>query len=269
MVRVTLLAVLTCFVAKAWASAPADLSPPPLVEVIPEEDAPVAPPAAPAPSPVVPTENGTPGARQPGAPQSAYPYSPAAPVRKQGPAPPPGPEVGLMVTESIFGILTAAPSVLLPYYLLLKPMLGTAPGLGVDNTVSTLLFVMVFASVPMGVAQTELNIANTSRSYVTESWVASLSALGAQAGVIGLYFLLHSSSPTAPAEAVLLGGSVIGVPLLTMVAINLGKSPRGGVRAGVGGALLSHVPGRGWALGLPTLLPTVGGAHLPLMGGRF
>lgn len=269
MVRVTLLAVVTCCAAESWAADASDLPPPPLVEVLQEEDAPVAAPSDPAPSPVVPTTNGAPGARQPGESKSAYPYSPAGPVRKAAVGPPPGPEVGLMVTESLFGILTAAPSVLLPYYLFLKPMLGAPSAAGADNTVTTLLFVMVFASVPMGVAQTELNIANTSRYYVTESWVASLSALGAQAGVIGLYYLLHNSSPSAPAEAVLLGGSVIGVPLLTMAAINLGKSPRLVGRGGGAGALLSHDPDRGWALGLPTLLPTAGGAHLPLMGGRF
>ncbi|MEN9799198.1 MAG: hypothetical protein RL653_2894 [Pseudomonadota bacterium] len=269
MVRAALLAVVTCVAAEAWAAESPDLSPPPLVEIIQEEDAPVAPPPAAAATQVPGGTNAAPGARLPGAPQGAYPYSPAAPVRTAALAPPPGPEVGLMVTESLFGILTAAPSVLLPYYLFLKPMLGQPPGVGMDTTVATVVFVMVFASVPMGVAQTELNIANTSRHYVTESWVASLSALGAQAGVIGLYYLLHNSSPTAPAEAVLLGGSVIGVPLLTMAAINLGKAPRLGGRAGGAGALLSHDPDRGWALGLPTLLPTAGGAHLPLMGGRF
>jgi hypothetical protein len=174
-----------------------------------------------------------------------------------------------MVTESLFGILTAAPTVLLPYYLFLKPMLASPASLGMDPTVANVLFVMVFAAVPLGVAQTELSIANSSRTYFTENWMASLSALGAEAAVFGLYYLLHTSTPAAPAEAVLLGGSVFAVPLLTMAAINLGKSPRGGVRVASSGALLSHDPARGWAFGLPALIPVLGGAQVSLLGGRF
>jgi hypothetical protein len=174
-----------------------------------------------------------------------------------------------MVSEVLFGTLTAAPSVLLPWYLFLRPILASPASMGLDSNVAGLLFVMVFASVPLGVAQTELNIANTSRFFVTESWVASLSALAGQAGVIGLYYLLHASSPGAPAEAVLLAGSVAGVPLLTMAAINLGKSPRGGGRVAGTGVLLGRGPDGAWAVGLPTPLPLQGGALLPLLGGAF
>lgn len=174
-----------------------------------------------------------------------------------------------MASESLFGVLTAAPAVLLPYYLFLKPLLLGPSAAGMDPTVASLIFVMVFASIPMGVAQTELGIANTSRYYVTESWVASLAALGAQAGVIGLYYLLHSTSPTAPAEGVLLGGSVLAVPLITMAAINLGKSPRSAGRGAGAGALLSHSPGRGWSVGMPLVMPVLGGVQLPVLGGRF
>ena len=260
MVRWVLVAGL-CGAAGAWAEPPSDLSPPPLVEVQPADDAPVAPAHVQPPAPA-------PGARLPGGPQTGYPYSPAAPVRAAL-APPPGPEVGLMVSESLFGVLTAAPAVLLPYYLFLKPLVMGPAAVGMDPTVASLVFVMVFASIPMGVAQTELGIANTSRYYVTESWVASLSALGVQAGVIGLYYLLHSASPSAPAEAVLLGGSVLAVPLLTMAAINLWKQPRGAGRPAGSGALLSHSPGRGWSVGMPLVMPVLGGVQLPVLGGQF
>lgn len=245
----------------AWAQGGGELSPPPLVEVGPE-DSPVAPAEPPARTP--------PAARLPGAPPSAYPYTPYGdPVRAAATRRPPGPEVGLMVSEVLFGALTAAPAVLLPWYLFLRPVLANPAALGMDNTVAGLLFVMVFASVPLGVAQTELNIANTSRFYVTESWVASLSALAGQAGMMGLYYLLHSTNPGAPAEAVLLAGSVVGVPLLTMVAINLGKSPRGGGRGAGVGALVGRDAHGAWAVGLPAPMPLPGGALVPLLGGAF
>jgi len=245
--------------ASGWAQSGVDLSPPPLVEVAPEDPpraAPSAPPAAPA-------------ARPSGLQPSGYTYSPFADPVRAAPRPPPGPEVGLMVSEVLFGALTAAPAVLLPYYLFLKPVLAAPASMGLDANVAGLLFVMVFASVPLGVAQTELGIANSSRYYVTESWVASLSAVAGQAGIIGLYYLLHSSSPGAPAEAVLLAGSVLGVPLITMAAINLGKSPRAAGRGGAVGALLGRSPDGAWSLGMPAPLPLQGGALLPVLGGAF
>jgi len=259
-VRALLLLGMT-LAAAAWAQSGTDLSPPPLVEVA-TEDAPRASPEEPSPA-VAPV------ARQPSLQPSGYPYSPYAQPVRSAPQPPAGPEVGLMVSELLFGTLTAAPAVLLPYYLFLKPVLASPASLGVDNNVAALLFVMVFAGVPLGVAQTELGIANGSRFYVTESWVASLSAVVGQAGVIGLYFLLHTGSPGAPAEAVLLAGSVVGVPLITMAAINLGKAPRAGVRGPLAGALLGRGAEGGWTLGVPTPLPVQGGALLPLLGGAF
>ncbi len=263
--RAALLTGILC-AASAAAQGAGDLSPPPLVEVSPE-DAPRSVPPEPAPSRA--DAKDAPAARTPGLQPSGYPYSPYADPVRTAPRAPPGPEVGLMVSEVLFGALTAAPAVLLPYYLFLKPVLASPASLGMDANVAGLLFVMVFASVPLGVAQTELNIANTSRSYVTESWVASLSAVAGQAGVMGLYYLLHAGSPGAPAEAVLLAGSVLGVPLLTMAAINLGKAPRAGVRAAGPGALLGRGRDGGWALGVPAPLPIVGGVLLPLLGGAF
>ena len=68
---------------------------------------------------------------------------------------PKGPEVGLMVTESLFGILTSAGSALIPYYLLLKPLAsgGGLEGASVDPGLINLVFVLTFSAVPLAISQ--------------------------------------------------------------------------------------------------------------------
>src|SRR5262245_34120006 len=83
-------------------SDPSTWTPPPMVQV-PEDAIPRSVPRAPA-SPGLP-----PGALPPPA---GSPFAPT-PVPK-----PEGPEYGLMITESLFGIVTAAGVCLIPYFLL-------------------------------------------------------------------------------------------------------------------------------------------------------
>ncbi len=232
-----------------------DFSPPPLVDAPSEQNA--------QPS----GEEVREGYLPQGAPQVPYPYSPHTPPSR------PGPEVGLMVTESLFGMLTAAGTGLLGWYLLVKPMAQS----GVDPTVGNLIFGLTFASVPMAVAQTQVNLANGSRHYHSESWPAYLSALGTQAAVIGLYYLLGGINGGPGAERVLLVGTVVGVPIATMAVINLTKQPRRPLPQRRTGALVGHDPQQGWALSLPRPSPLAlrtargltAGVLLPLAHGRF
>lgn len=145
-----------------------------------------------------------------------------------------------MVSESLFGMLTAAGITMLPYFLLLRPLvLGEAGALGgIDSGVGTAIFLLVFSAVPMAVAQTQTSLANGSRFYATETWVPALAGLLAQAAVLGLFFLTGGipATPTTPSlggvpkpggnEFVLLIGSAAIVPLFQMVAINFFKQPK-------------------------------------------
>ncbi len=187
------------------------------------------------------------------------------------PEEPPPPEVGLMVTESLFGMLTAAGTGLLGYYLLVRP-LGQSGA--VDPAVANLVFVLTFASVPMAVAQTQLNLANGSRYYVSDSWPAYLSSLGAQAAVVGAFYALGGVNGEY-GERVLLLGTVVGVPLVTMAVINATKQPkRGSLRVG---SIIGYAPADGFVFSAPALAPapvqTAGGfalgVQVPLAAGRF
>jgi hypothetical protein len=221
--------------------------PPPLVE---------APDASPQPAP-----------DRPGRPAWSTPPPRAA-------LEPPGPEVGLMATQLLFGALSAAGSSLLMYYLMIKPFsqsIGTQ-----DPMLGNLIFLLGFSSVPLTVSRTQVGLANGSAYYVSESWPAALSALAAQAAVIGLYYYARPYTSDG-GEAVLLGGTVGLVPLASMVAINLTKQPRwkvpgGGIRMGSG---VSHLPGQGWSLGIPLPHPIPGpegrglGLSWPALSGAF
>jgi hypothetical protein len=234
---------------------------PPLVETPPDESAakkeqPPPPPPAPARAP------------------------PGTVAQPQTPPQTPGPEVGLMISEALFGMLTAAGTSLLAYYLFLKNLQGGGlPVGGTDSqTIADVLLMVVFGGVPLAVAQTEVGIANGSHYYSSEGWSAALSGLGAEAAVLGLYFLVRDSLADR-GEAVLLIGSCAGVPLVQMALINLTKTPRwqlpgGGFRGR--SVFMLDERGRvrlGVPLPLPALLPGARGptlgAQLSLLGGRF
>lgn len=239
-------------------TTPNDFSPPPLV--------PADPPPVPAPEPgtdpnFVPDTPPPPGSQPPPQyipgqqPNSGYPYSPYG-TPKADEKPPV--EWGLMLSESLFGMLTAAGVTLIPYFLLLRPMITQSAVLG-DDTVSTVIFVLIFATVPLGVSQTQLSIANGSRYYVAESWPAALAGLGAQAAVLGLFFLLprdgfHRTTLGGRSEALILIGSVVFTPLVQMAVINLTKSPRSANRL----SAMSWNPKDGLSFGAPTPVPMIG-----------
>jgi hypothetical protein len=136
-----------------------------------------------------------------------------------------------MVSESLFGMLTAAGVSVLPYFLLFGNGVLTA-----DPTISSVIFSLIFAAVPLAVAQTQVSLANGSRYYFAETWPAALTGLAGQAAVLGLYYLTGwLPSPAYASDGVpRLGGSVplllIGtiavVPVLQMVVMNLAKQPK-------------------------------------------
>lgn len=252
--------------------ASGELTPPPLLEA----GAPDVPAGAPTPPPPVlspaPAPDGPYGGQPYGAAPGPYPGygSPyGIPYGQQSRLPPPGPEVGLMVTEALFGALTAAAISLLPYFLLLQPCplsssntftSTSCNAVSVSTTVQTLLTIVIFGAVPLAVAQTEVGIANGSRYYVSEAWPAMLTGLGVEAALIGLtYWVRSANTPAAQtAEAwILLTGTVGVVPLATMSVLNLTKQPRYRTPVGPTGALLNFSPGTGLQSSLPMPEPLV------------
>lgn len=255
-------------------------SPPPLIPAPP----PAAPdPNGPPPAPPVDSQYGTPAP-----PTNTPPAKPYLPYGTQAPKEPPGPEVGLMVSESLFGMLTAAGILVLPFFLL-----GFSNGglLGSDPVVGSVLAALLFGAAPLAVAQTQLSIANGSRNYVSEMWPTALAGLAAQAAVLGLTYLTGSGAiirnpntcplmPTSGAsvptacgnDVVLLVGSIVVVPLIQMAVLNLTKQPR------FKSAIASRDPKSGaLSIGLPTPTPLIGptssgfsiGASVSLIDWRF
>ncbi len=235
----------------------------------------------PPPPPMPPTD--APAAHPVGKQPSGYPYAgqPGGLVPPQ----PQGPEVGLMVTESLFGMLTAAGVTLLPYYLLVKPFIYTG-GLGPDPTAATVVFCLLFSTVPLAVSQAQLSLANGSKYYYSESWPGALSGLAAQGLVLGVFFLTGGLPEGQCAqgtvcdsgigsELVLLVGSIAFTPLVQMAVINLTKSLRFTPPKATSGLFVYD--GQAWALGMPspTAVPTRTpsgyqvGFRVPLMSGVF
>lgn len=261
--------------AQAVTPVPAtDFSPPPLVPASP----PPMPPAEPNAPPVSPSATPPPpGSYVPGQPgKSGYQYSPyGTPKAQEKPAP----EIGLMVTETLFGALTAAGITVLPYFLLFNN--GT-----LGEPVGSIIFSLIFGAAPLAVAQTQISLANGSRFYTAEMWIPALTGLVAQAGVLGLFALSAGGGFWLPTGLVSGGvggggGSVVWlmigtiglVPILQMVAINLFKTPRPGVFGVIGD------PDKrlGIAFNPPTAAPILGptargnalGVQLSLLHGRF
>ncbi len=267
--------------ARAQVVNPEGWSPPPMVPASPPPVPPPEPGAqnAPPPTPALEGTPPPPGAPPPsrylpGANPSGYPYSPYGTPLGKDEKPPV--EYGLMISESLFGMLTAAGVSLIPYFLLFR----TGATLG-DPTISSVIFILIFSAVPLAVSQTEISLANGSRHYVSESWPAALTGLAIQAGVLGLYYatgwLPQASSGTgapqqAGSEALLLIGTVALVPLAEMAVINVFKSPRQGRVA------LAHSQRPAmFSLSAPSPMPIVGqtragaslGMGISFLNGRF
>ncbi len=281
--RLNHLIFLGALLGAAAASAQTEFSPPPMVPANPAQAQPVPPPppepqANPAQQPGTPPP---PSALPPSGyvPNPNYPYSPygVQPSKNEKPSP----EVGLMISESLFGMLTAAGVTLIPYFLLFNGANGGV-ALG-DPTVTSVVFMVIFAAVPLATAQTEVSLANGSRYYYSETWPAALTGLAGEAAVLGLYYLtgwlpqgasVTGGVPQQSGNALLLLiGSVAVVPLLQMAVINFFKSPR----VARYGGLLTYDEKEGLALGVPAAAPLVGetkigrsvGAQVNLVDFRF
>lgn len=274
--------VLVAMVAGAQApavAAPPVVTPPPMVSAPP-------PPPPPAPEPGAPPVGSQPGTPPPPAatppgyvPGSYSPYG--APQQQEKP----GPEVGLMVSESLFGMLTAAGITVLPYFLLFAS--GTLGPSTPDNPLPAIVFSLIFAAAPLAVAQTQVGLANGSRSYSSETWPAALAGLAGQAGVVGLFFAMGglphptdgsvrigqtcSNGVCSGSVAFLLVGAIGVVPLIQMAVINLFKQPKYRPIA------TTSRPGEGITLTPPSIAPIFGqttagasaGVNLSLLNGTW
>lgn len=284
---VVVLAPMLAF-AQDTTSSTQEFSPPPLV--------PASPPPMPPPEPTsqpqaAPTTNpGTPappGAYAPNAPNSGYTYSPYGQGRNaQNKAPPP-PEVGLMISETLFGILSAAGPTVLPYVLL--------NGVGAfDPNIMGVLLVALFGLTPIIVAQTQAGIANGSPYYQVDTWIPLVVGLVAQAGVLLTFYFANTYfegkpsfvppplfsgastggvPPDQGAVVWLFIGSLGVVPILQMAAINIFKQPKKSLFAAWG----KPPDKNGFSLGLPTAAPVVSrtqegvgyGAQLQFLRGTW
>jgi hypothetical protein len=274
--------------ALALAQAPAPEAPPPPPPIVNAPDAPTQPPAAGAPAvpgadtvatPPPPGANppplNNPMGYQPGYQPGMQPYY-GIPYGQQAPKPQ-GPEIGLMVTEGAFGVLTGAAEVLLPYLLFsLLEGGGSSSGGGAvfSGSLLDVLIVGIMIAEPLAVSQTIVNTANSSHYYVSESWPAMLTGLGAEAAFVGLYFLVRNTNLTLPQDPVtyVMVASAVCVPIAEVIVINMTKKPR----ASMFGALnYSHQ--NGWQASIPMPLPYLAptsqgisaGVTLPLFAGRF
>ncbi len=229
----------------------------------PVNAAPTNTPGTPPPPSMVPPNTYVPG----GGSATGYQYSPYGQPKA---AEKPAPEIGLMVSEGLFGMLTAAGIVVLPYFLLFS---GNPLG-GLDPTISSVIFIAIFAAVPLAVAQTQVSLANGSRHYFSEMWPAALVGLAGQAAVLGLYYLtLRGQTPGSVNGSVplLFIGAIGIVPLMQMALINLIKQPK------MKFAGLNYKPGEGLAVGIPMPSPlfaqtTQGlsmGVQLPFINMQF
>jgi len=160
-------------------------------------------------------------------PSTGYRYSPYGQPKA---AEKPSPEIGLMVSGGLFGMLKAAGVVVLPYF----PPFGGASLLAGDPTISSIIFIAI-AAVPLAVAQTQVSLANGSRHYFSEMWPAALVGLAGQAAVLALFYAtgwlptstVSGGTPRSGGSVALLFIGAIGVvPLMQMALINLIKQPK-------------------------------------------
>jgi len=249
----------------------ADFTPPPMVPSTPPPTPPNEPGVATPGTP--PPPGAMPPAASPTTPAPGYQYSPYGQPKK---AEKPGPEVGLMISESLFGILTGAGVGLLPYLLMDQSGFFAS-----DNQIGTLILVLVLTAVPLAVGQTQVSLANGSRYYQSEQWPAVLAGLAGEAAFLGIYFLqggFGSASGTSGGTPVaggnttlLLVGTVAIVPLLQMAVINLTKEPKmqfSALEVGKGGRLSAGIPIPA-PLVAQTREGTAFGLSFSLLSGRF
>ncbi|PZR16012.1 MAG: hypothetical protein DI536_06850 [Archangium gephyra] len=269
-------------------SSTQEFSPPPMVPATPPPMPPPEPTSQPQAAPG--TNPGTPappGTYAPNAPSSGYTYSPYGQGRNAQNKTPPPPEIGLMISETLFGMLSAAGPTVLPYVLL------NASSGGFGGDIMGVLVVAIFGLTPIIVAQTQTGIANGSPYYQIDSWIPLLVGLAAQAGVLTAYYFANSyqghpsfippplfsgastggAPPDQGAVVWLFIGSLGIVPILQMAAINIFKQPKKSLFAAWG----KPPDKNGFSLGLPTAAPVVSrtqegvgyGAQLQFLRGTW
>jgi hypothetical protein len=184
-----------------------------------------------------------------------------------------------MVAETAMGMLTAAGTTLLPFFLFRKMNVAGPPPLG------EILMLVSVASTPFAVASAEHGIAMQSRYYSVEQWPAQVAGIASQAAVLGLYYLLDGPSGTGSSsffsavnagEMALLVGSIGIVPVAEMMALNFFKTPRHQVPFGGFGAV-RYTPEGGLQVAAPTPQPlfsasrgnALDGVMVPVASGRF
>lgn len=245
----------------AWAQTPpttTDWTPPPMVPASPPlTPAPEGPPPTPTAQPGTPAPPGTYAPNQPG---SGYQYSPYGQGRTATKNNPPPPEIGLMVSETLFGMLSAAGPTVLPYLLL-------NAGGGFPGDIMGILVVAIFGLTPVVVSQTQTGIANGSPYYRVDTWIPLVVGLALQAGVLTSYYFANGNTFIPPpafgsaggvprdqgAVIWLFVGSLGIVPILQMVAINLFKQPKTSLFASWG----KPPDKNGFSIGLPSVAPVV------------
>ncbi|MFT3708740.1 MAG: hypothetical protein QM817_13905 [Archangium sp.] len=267
--------VLAAGVAAAQTST--EFSPPPMVPAAPPPMPPADPNAPPAnanapgtpPPPSNSSPSLTPSNTNPNG--SGYQYSPyGQPKAIQKP----GLEIGLMVSESLFGSLTAAGVTILPYFLLFNGGTLAPP-------INSIVFCLIFGAAPLAVAQTQVSLANGSRFYQSETWIPALVGLAGMGGVLAIYGATGWLPVTQASGGVPNGGSVVWlmigaigiVPLMQMAAINLFKQPKPGMTFALGDPAKKG----GIAFAPPTITPyvvpgsgqTTVGAQLSLLRGAW
>lgn len=262
----TLLMLVTA--SAAFAQTATDFSPPPMVPAqpppMPPADPNTPPPTTQNPGTPPPPSSLPPSTYNPNGGKSGYQYSPYGQPKAQEK---PGPEIGLMVSESLFGSLTAAGVTILPYFLLFNG--GT-----LQPPINSIVFCLIFGAAPLAVAQTQVSLANGSRFYSSETWIPALVGLAGMAGVLAIYGAT-GWLPTAQASGgVPNGGSVVWlmigsiglVPLLQMGAINLFKQPKPGMQFAIG----DPAKRGGIAFAPPTITPyVVPSAGQATVGAQF
>lgn len=219
-----------------WATPP-----PPLVDAPPSTEVPTAQDPVSAPVPPPPAYVPQSGQKVP------YPYSPYAPAKVEEPPA----EVGLIITEVLFGAITAGGTTAL-MALLVLPSFSQLP-----SPIAELLVVLALSTVPVSVAQTEVQLANGSLYYVSESWPAMLAGLLGEGIILGLYYVLggFASAFDLTKALFLIAAHTVVLPATITVAINVFKRPRMGGTGGGLGALVRYDGRGGFQVGLPFLQP--------------
>lgn len=230
-----------------------------------------------------PPPPGSAGANDPtypiGSPYGAGAERGASPFGVLPPPTGPKPEIGLMISQTAFGALSAAGTALIPYLLFQKAnALGTS-----DPMIANMVTLLAIAGTPLAVSSTQVGIANQSRFYFSDAWPSQLAGLGAQALVIGAFYLAGGFPVQGLAgfnrpngELILLIGTLGVVPLASMAAINLTKMPRSVGYGGGYGALRVSPDGTVHAA-LPAPVPLMdatspgrfAGVLVPLASGAF